>query len=47
MPTYQIELEDGRQFELELDQAVPEGAAGQELLQQLIGDQLAAAEAES
>jgi hypothetical protein len=39
MPTYQVETDDGT-YELELDGALPEGPAGEQLLRRLLRDQL-------
>jgi hypothetical protein len=41
MPKYQVEMEDGSKYELELDQAVPEGDAGKAMLEQMVLEQLA------
>jgi hypothetical protein len=43
MPKYEVQMDDGGRYELELDQEVSNDDAGRGLLQQLVHEQLAAA----
>jgi hypothetical protein len=40
MPKYQVEMETGDQYELELDEALPDTPESQDVLQQLVHEQL-------
>lgn len=41
MPVYQVETDDGRTYQLDLEQPVPDGPGGRDMLQEILAEQLA------